>query len=107
MIDALRVGRRQVSLDELGYESAAVAPQLTAASAGAPLAVALRGEEGAALARALAQLPPEQRDAFLLHIEGELSVEAVAAVTDSTFETTKSRLRYARAKLRGLLSEYA
>ncbi len=107
MIDALRVGRRQVSLDELGYESAAVAPQLTAAAAGAPLAVALRGEEGAALSRALAQLPGEQRDAFLLHIEGELSVEAVAAVTQSSFETTKSRLRYARAKLRELLSEYA
>ena len=53
------------------------------------------------------QLPAEQRDAFLLHIEGELSVEEVAAITGSTFETTKSRLRYARVKLRELLSEFA
>ena len=107
MIDAGRLGRRQVSLDALGYEAPPVIQQLTAAAAGAPLAATIRLQEGAALAGALAQLPAEQRDAFLLHIEAELSVEEVAAVTGSTFETTKSRLRYARAKLRELLSEHA
>ena len=107
MIDAGRLGRRQVSLDTLGYEAPPVIQQLTAAAAGAPLAATIRVQEGAALARALAQLPGEQRDAFLLHIEAELSVEEVADLTGSTFETTKSRLRYARAKLRELLSEHA
>ncbi len=107
MIDAGRLGRRQVSLDALGHEAPPVIQQLTAAAAGAPLAVTMRLQEGAALGEALAQLPAEQCDAFLLHIEGELSVEEVAAVMGSTFETTKSRLRYARAKLRELLSEYA
>src|SRR2546429_559313 len=47
------------------------------------------------------------RDAFLLQIEGDLSVEEVATITQSSFEATKSRLRYARMKLRELLSEYA
>ena len=62
---------------------------------------------GQALTEALRQLPQEQRDAFLLQIEGDLSVEEVAAITRSSFETTKSRLRYARLKLRELLREYA
>jgi len=57
--------------------------------------------------RALRQLPDEQREAFLLQIEGDLSVEEIAAITHSSFETTKSRLRYARTKLRELLKEHA
>ena len=107
MIDAVRAGQRQVSLDALGYDAPPVIEQLTAAPAAGPLAGTILSEEAAALAQALGQLPGEQRDAFLLHVEGELSVEEVAAVTGSTFETTKSRLRYRRAKLRELLSEFA
>jgi len=41
-----------------------------------------------------------------LQAEGELSVEEISDITRSSFETTKSRLRYARTKLRELLSEY-
>jgi DNA-directed RNA polymerase specialized sigma24 family protein len=40
-------------------------------------------------------------------VEGDLSVEEIAVITDSSFETTKSRLRYARSKLRELLKEHA
>ena len=47
------------------------------------------------------------RPAFLMQAEGELSVEEIAAATGTTFETAKSRLRYARAKLRQLLWELA
>ena len=54
-----------------------------------------------------ANCPLEQRDAFLLQIEGDLSIEEVATITHSSFETTKSRLRYARTRLRELLREYA
>jgi len=56
---------------------------------------------------AVSQLPAEQRSAFLLQAEGDLSVEEIADATGSNFETVKSRLRYARAKLRQLLWEYA
>jgi RNA polymerase sigma-70 factor (ECF subfamily) len=107
MIDAVRTSRRQVSLDVLGYDAAPVVQQLTTAPASGPLALSLAAEEGSALVQAMDQLPGEQREAFLLHIEGELSVEEVAVIMGSSFETTKSRLRYARAKLRELLSEYA
>jgi RNA polymerase sigma factor (sigma-70 family) len=107
MVDALRARRPQVSLEALGFEDAAVSERLTADPAAGPLAAAEARDEAAALRAALTELPPEQRDAFLLQLEGDLSVEDVAVVTGSSFETVKSRLRYARNRLRELLSEYA
>jgi RNA polymerase sigma-70 factor (ECF subfamily) len=62
-------------------------------------AAALR-QSAAKFLNALALLPPEQREAFLLHEEGGLSLEEIAAVTGTGRETVKSRLRYALAKLR-------
>ena len=45
-------------------------------------------------------LPPAQREALLLQIEGGLTLEEIAAATGQGFETVKSRLRYALAKVR-------
>lgn len=56
---------------------------------------------------ALAQLPPPQRDAFLLHIESGLSLADIAAMTGAGEETVKSRVRYAYAKLRSALGDLA
>ena len=107
MLDALRGNRAQVSLDRIGHEAPCLAEQLTTDAGAEPLAAVLVRDQAAALARALRGLPQEQRDAFLLQVEGELSVEEVASITGSSFETTKSRLRYARSRLRELLNEYA
>jgi RNA polymerase sigma factor (sigma-70 family) len=107
MIDALRAQRPQVSLESLGYESEPIAPQLTTEPSVSPLAAAVVRDQANAILAALVQLPRDQRDAFLLQVEGDLSVEEVASVTGVSFETTKSRLRYARTKLRALLSDYA
>jgi RNA polymerase sigma-70 factor, ECF subfamily len=63
-----------------------------------------RGELGQQLRAAIATLPPEQRDAFLLYEESGLSVEQIGAVTGVGAETAKSRLRYAVAKLRTALA---
>ena len=57
------------------------------------------------LAAALQDLPDEQRDAYLLHEEGGLSIDDIAAVTGSNRETAKSRLRYAVNKLRAAIEE--
>ena len=57
-------------------------------------------EMAARVARALAALPPAQRDAFLLHQEGGLTLDDIAQLTGAGAETVKSRLRYALAKLR-------
>lgn len=106
-IDAVRARRPQVSLDEMGHEGAAVIGRLSSDPGSGPLAAAEAHDRALALRQALAQLPPEQRDALLLQLEGDLSVEEVAAITRTSFETVKSRLRYARTRLRELLSEYA
>lgn len=49
-------------------------------------------------------LPLEQRAAFLLFTYGELSLAEVAQVTGVAVETAKSRLRYARTRLREALA---
>jgi len=56
---------------------------------------------------ALADLPDEQRDVFLLHEEAGLSLDQIAAITGSNRETSKSRLRYAVRKLRIAIDEPA
>lgn len=54
----------------------------------------------ARFAAALEALPPLQREAFLLHEEGGLTVAEIAAATQTNEEAAKSRLRYAMAKLK-------
>ncbi len=57
------------------------------------------------LEAALKDLPDEQRDVFLLREEAGLSLDQIAAVTDTNRETAKSRLRYAVGKLRAAVGE--
>jgi DNA-directed RNA polymerase specialized sigma24 family protein len=58
-----------------------------------------------ALAQALAQLPREQREAYLLQVEGQLSVGEIAEIAGSTIGAAQGNLRQARLALRELLSE--
>lgn len=53
--------------------------------------------------QAIAALPREQRDAFLLRMESGLSLDQLAAATGVNQETAKSRLRYATRKLKEVL----
>ena len=55
------------------------------------------------LMEAIAGLPREQREAFLLKEEAGLTVEEIAVTTGVTHEAAKSRLRYAISKLRAQL----
>jgi RNA polymerase sigma-70 factor (ECF subfamily) len=71
-----------------------------------PLRQAQNDELGRALLQAIGALPEAQRLSFLLQAEGEMGVEEIAQVTGASFETTKSRLRYARAQLRAALKEF-
>jgi RNA polymerase sigma-70 factor, ECF subfamily len=110
MVDMIRASSRLQSLDagdNSGSEGSSLLDGFAVEEKLEPPAEVQSQEEAAALLSAVAQLPPEQRSAFLLQAEGELSVEEIAAATGSNFETVKSRLRYARSKLRQLLWEYA
>ena len=60
-----------------------------------------------ALTRALDSLPAAQREAFLLHEEGGLTLEQIAKVVGTGRETIKSRLRYALNRLRRELAKEA
>ena len=110
MVDMIRATSRLQSLDAgdtAAVDGSSLLDSLAADPKHEPPAEVQSQHEAAALLNAVAQLPPEQRSAFLLQAEGELSVEEIAAATGSSFETVKSRLRYARAKLRQLLWDYA
>jgi RNA polymerase sigma-70 factor (ECF subfamily) len=111
MVDMIRANHRLQSLDagddDADSEGSSLMDRLAVDGKLEPLAQVQSQDEAAALLSAVAQLPAEQRSAFLLQAEGDLSVEEIADATGSHFETVKSRLRYARAKLRQLLWEYA
>jgi RNA polymerase sigma-70 factor (ECF subfamily) len=70
-----------------------------------PQATLEREETSRRYRAALAALPQEQRDVYLLHEEADLSLEEIARVTGVGAETAKSRLRYALAKLKAALAE--
>jgi len=59
----------------------------------------------ARLVQALESLPAAQREAFLLHEEGGLSVAQIAAATGVGEEAAKSRLRYAMTKLKAAVDD--
>ncbi|WP_244981321.1 sigma-70 family RNA polymerase sigma factor [Cupriavidus alkaliphilus] len=54
--------------------------------------------------RALLQLPVAQREVVVLRFFSNMSVEEIAAMLGEKFETVKSRLRYAFARLRADLA---
>ena len=56
------------------------------------------------LVTAVESLPLEQRGTFIMFAQAGLSLEEVALATGVSAETAKSRLRYARARLRHALA---
>lgn len=70
-----------------------------------PHEIAVAVETRDRLAAALAALPVAQREAFLLHAEGGLSVPEIAQATGTNEEAAKSRLRYAMNKLREAIAD--
>lgn len=70
-----------------------------------PLHATIVAETARRLVTALAEVPPLQRDAFLLHVEGGLPLDEIARLTATSGETVKSRLRYAYRRLRAKLED--
>lgn len=90
-------GPQLVSLDGDGEDGSL---ELPAQSTVQPERRAQAREQAARLLWLVEALPAAQREAFLLHEEGGLSLEQIAAITGAGRETVKSRLRYALDKLR-------
>jgi RNA polymerase sigma-70 factor, ECF subfamily len=92
-------GLAMVSLDDEGTHT----PDPVAPPSAEPHRIAEGAELAARFQAALAGLPAAQREAFLLHHEGELTAAQIAAATGTNEEAAKSRLRYAMSKLREAL----
>ncbi len=112
MIDHFRTAKNHASLDEPDDGDAdgpgrGLLDTLAADSGFGPLRQLESRQAATLLLEAVENLPAAQRDAFLLQAEGGLSVEDIAAATGASFETAKSRLRYARRALRQSLKELA
>jgi RNA polymerase sigma factor (sigma-70 family) len=108
VIDRHRITRAHLSLDgAAGGSEVPLADTLADADSPSPLQQTQQMQQGQAILAALERLPPEQREAFVLQAEAGLTVEQIASITGTSFETAKSRLRYARDRLRNLLREHA
>ncbi|MEX0701245.1 MAG: sigma-70 family RNA polymerase sigma factor [Planctomycetales bacterium] len=70
-----------------------------------PAEEAQRQEIARLVDKLLEEIPEAQRTTFTLHHYAGLSLPEVALATETPLSTTKSRLRLAREKLRGLLGE--
>lgn len=69
-----------------------------------PEVKALFGETSERLARALAQLPYEQREVLILRTYGNMKFTAIAAQQKTSIHTAQGRYRYALDKMRSLLN---
>ena len=107
-IDILRKNGREVSVDEgwLDDEIEDAWQQWPAPTAEQPEQQAFWRKAGQHLLNCLDGLPALQRAAFLLHHEDNLSLDEMTEVLNAEFETVKSRLRYALAKLRTCMGAY-
>jgi len=94
-----RADRMKVDAEDFDLENVLPAP-----ASDRPDARAEHAETVARYNAALASLPPDQRDAFLLYEESGLTLEEVGTITGVSMETAKSRLRYALTKLRAAMS---
>ena len=96
IVDSLRRARPQASAEE----TETVMRELDAPEAERPEQLLSEFEQRRRLQLVLDALPAEQREAFLLRVEGGLGLEEIARLTGAGQETVKSRLRYALAKIR-------
>ena len=101
--------RRGVALESIDDEATAADAEDAAAATRSiddePLHATMDAQAGRRLLSALHDVPALQRDAFLLHVEGGLSLAEIAGLTAASEETVKSRLRYAYRKLRAALED--
>ncbi|MHC4834481.1 MAG: RNA polymerase sigma factor [Planctomycetota bacterium] len=73
-------------------------------AASGPDLLAIQKEETSILNRALSQLPYEQKEVIVLHLQGNMKFTQIAKLRGTSVNTIRSRYRYGLDKLRSLLS---
>ena len=105
LIDGFRARGRLAEFEVDAGDAEGDPPDCPAPAGAQPERLLERAQLAARLLAAVEALPAPQREAFLLATEGGLSVEEIGNATGAGFETAKSRLRYAYARLRSELGD--
>jgi len=93
-----RIKRRQLEPRALDDNKQIESPVLE------PDLLAIQEEEIAILNRAISQLPYEQREVIVLHLQGNMKFTQIAELRSTSVNTIRSRYRYGLDKLRSLLN---
>jgi len=75
-----------------------------AANVGDPSSQLITDEGARKVFDALGQLPYEQREVFVLHVQGDMTFREIAELVGASINTVQSRFRYGTEKLRSLLN---
>jgi len=95
-----RMFQRKQRQNSVGIDQAEQVPS----NIDGPVKLAMKKEQQQRLCWALAQLPYEQREAVVLHIQDGMRTRHIAKVQNTSINTVKSRCRYGLAKLRSILN---
>jgi RNA polymerase sigma-70 factor, ECF subfamily len=111
IIDRARKARPVVDLQsgaDDGSDNAPDAIEARLAAPGLSAASEVVGHDlGRRIAGAVGRLPPEQREVFLMRMEGDLPFKEIARIQGTSINTALARMQYALAKLRNeLKNEY-
>ncbi len=70
-----------------------------------PVNGAVSREESERILEALSKLPYEQKETFVLHVQGDMKFRQIAKMQNTSIKTVLSRYRYAIEKLRAILEK--
>lgn len=100
LVDGYRARGRLAEFEVDSIDAEGDRPDPPAPISGQPERLYQRAVVASNMVAAIEALPAAQREAFLLAAEGGLTVEEIGNATGAGYETAKSRLRYAYARLR-------
>lgn len=108
LIDTARCRKKTVSLDAPGERDGEMAVGERMAAAGVGVREQVDGHEaGHRIAKAVASLPEDQREVFMLRTEADMTFRDIARIQGVSINTALARMQYAIEKLqRALRSDY-
>lgn len=106
VIDRVRARRNMVSLDQAVSGDSELTMAETVADRGHDAAdLAQHRELGRSIEGAVGQLPPKQREVFLLRMQGDVPFRDIARMQKVSINTALARMQYAVHRLRRHLQE--
>jgi RNA polymerase sigma-70 factor (ECF subfamily) len=104
VIDRARRRKPEVSLDRENEDGASLGDVIPGPGP-APSDEAVAGDLGCRIADAVAGLPAEQKEVFVMRVQTGLSFKEIAAVQRVSINTALARMQYALAKMRTVLKD--